>query len=269
MLVALYAFGRTVPSHKGHDHAHAPAANAAGDGQAIAEANFDDLLKKAKSRIPADKITLVEGLEHAVVRGDVHHQQIVVYKQLAAVWDTLREQPISTYYLGEAAKLENSEKSLTFAATSFLNHMDHVQDPTVAKWMMNNATELLKQANKLNPANNEVKLQLAQLLVSSSTPMEGISMLLQMAEEDPNNMDVQMMLGNFAITSGQFDKAIERMNKVLEKQPDNPKALFLLAEAYKNKGDIEKAKQTLIACRKLIKDPALAAEIDEYIKEIH
>jgi len=268
ILVALYAFGRTVPSHENHDHGQAPAM-AAGDGQTVAVANFEDLLLEAKNRIPAEKLTQIEALEHAVVRGDVHHQEIAVNKQLAAVWDTLNEQPIAAYYLGKAAELENSEKSLTFAANSFLNHMGHIQDPAVAQWMANNAMELLTKANEINPSNIDVKIQLGQLLVTSSEPMKGIGMLMEVANTHPENVEVQLILGNFAIQSGQYDKAIERMNKLLQRDPENPKALFLLGEAYRNNGQIDKAKEALVACRKLINDPALAAEIDDYINELH
>lgn len=237
-------------------------------GQA-AVADFKDLLQKAKERVPAERLAEITGLENTVVRGDVKSQQITAYMQLYTIWDSLNELPVAAYYLAEAAKLENSGKSLTFAANLFLDHLSHTQDAGVRMWEANNAMELLDKAIALQPNNDTLKIKLGSLLVSNTNePMKGIAMLRDVAERNPDFLDAQLTLANFSITSGQFDKAIERMETVLKSRPDEPKALFLLAVAYQNKGEKDKAVDLLRQCRKLIKDPSLAAEIDEYIKSI-
>ncbi|QEH40291.1 tetratricopeptide repeat protein [Chitinophaga sp. XS-30] len=265
VVTVLYAFGRITP--KVHDHAHAPA-GVMPEGQA-AVADFKDLLQKAKEKVPAEKLAEITSLENTVVRGDVKSQQITAYMQLYTIWDNLNELPVAAYYLAEAAKLENSGKSLTFAANLFLDHLSHTQDAGVRMWEANNAMELLDKAIALQPNNDTLKIKLGSLLVSNTNePMKGIAMLRDVAERKPDFLDAQLALANFSITSGQFDKAIERMEEVLKRHPDEPKALFLLAVAYQNKGEKDKAVELLRQCRKLIKDPSLAAEIDEYIKSI-
>lgn len=232
-------------------------------------ADFTELLKQAKSKIPADKLADITSLENSVVRGDVKDQQIAAYRQLYFVWDSLNELPIAAHYAGAAAKLENSGKSLTFAANLFLDHLPHTQDAGVRMWEANEALELLEKAVALEPTNDTLKIKLGSLLVSNtSEPMKGIGMLREVADRNPDFLDAQLTLANFSITSGQFDKAIERMETVLKKKPDEPKAIFLLAVAHQSKGNKEKAVELLRKCRKLIKDPGLAAEIDEYIKSI-
>ncbi|MFD2889793.1 tetratricopeptide repeat protein [Chitinophaga cymbidii] len=266
-VTVLYAFGRITPKVQEHDHAHA-SGGAMPQGQA-AVADFKDLLQKAKERVPAEKLAEITGLENTVVRGDVKSQQITAYMQLYTLWDSLNELPVAAYYLAEAAKLENSGKSLTFAANLFLDHLSHTQDAGVRMWEANNAMELLDKAIALQPNNDTLKIKLGSLLVSNTNePMKGIAMLRDVAERNPDFLDAQLTLANFSITSGQFDKAIERMETVLKSRPDEPKALFLLAVAYQNKGEKDKAVDLLRQCRKLIKDPSLAAEIDEYIKSI-
>lgn len=268
-VTALFAFGRITP--KVHEHEHAAASGGAmpqGMGQAPA-ADFSELLKKAKAKIPADKLVEITSLENTVVRGDVKSQQIAAYQQLYTIWDGLNELPIAAHYAAESAKLENSGKSLTFAANLFLEHLSHTQDAGVRMWQANQALELLDKAIALEPNNDTLKIKKGSLLVSNTgEPMKGIAVLREVAERNPDNLDAQLTLANFSITSGQFDKAIERMNKVLERRPDEPKALFLLAVAHQSKGDNVKAVELLRQCRKLIKDPALAAEIDGYIKSI-
>lgn len=264
----LFAFGRITPKEHGHEHASAPGSTMP-EGQAATVADFSDLLKKAKEKVPAEKLAEITRLENMVVRGDVNTQQISAYKQLYTIWDHLNELPIAAYYAAEAAKLENSGKNLTFAANLFLDHLSHTQDAGVRMWEANTALELLDRAIALEPNNDTLKIKKGSLLVSNtSEPMKGIGILREVAERNPDFLEAQLTLANFSITSGQFDKAIERMENVLKRTPDEPKAIFLLAVAHQSKGDKDKAIELLRQCRRLIKDPALAAEIDEYIKGI-
>ncbi|MGX5818339.1 tetratricopeptide repeat protein [Chitinophaga lutea] len=266
-VVALLAFGRITP--KPRQHEHAAQGGAMPQGQNVAKANFEDLLAKAKKKVPADQLVKITGWENAVVRGDVKTQQITAYQQLYTIWDSLNELPIAAHYAAEAAKLENSGKSLTFAANLFLDHLSHTQDAGVRMWEADKAMELLDKAIALEPTNDTLKIKKGALLVgNTSDPMQGIGILMEVANRNPDFLDAQLSLANFAITSGQFDKAIERMEKVLERHPDEPKAMFVLAYAYENKGDNAKAVDWLRKCRKLIQDPSLAAEIDAYINRI-
>lgn len=265
---ALFAFGRITPKVHGHEHAAAPG-GAMSQGQGAVAANFSDLLKKAKEKVPADKLVEITSLENTVVRGDVKSQQIAAYHQLYTIWDGLNELPIAAHYAAESAKLENSGKSLTFAANLFLEHLSHTQDAGVRVWQANTALELLDKAIALEPNNDTLKIKKGALLVSNTgEPMKGIGILREVAERNPDFLDAQLTLANFSITSGQYDKAIERMESVLERHPEEPKALFLLAVAHQSKGNNAKAVELLRQCRKLIKDPSLAAEIDGYIKSI-
>ena len=88
-------------------------------------------------------------LENSVVRGDVHNQQVHVFHQLVSYWsDTLHNEEIGAYYTGEAAKLENSEKNLTFAARFFLNELLVSDDAAMQNWLATNAKDLLKNNRK-------------------------------------------------------------------------------------------------------------------------
>jgi tetratricopeptide (TPR) repeat protein len=266
LLVVLLAFGRTVPRpDKKAMPATAPMAGGGAEVKAIA---FSELLESAKKKLPAEKLLLVTEWENKVVRGDVKNQQIAAYKQLYTVWDSLNQMPIAAYYLAQAAKLENSEKSLTFAANLFLEHLQHAQEPGVMKWEAQQAIELLDKAITLNPGNDSLKIRQALIYMNTGEPMTGVQKLRSLVAEHPDNVEAQVTLANLAITSGQYDKAIERMETLLQKKPDEPKAIFVLAEAYKSKGDIKKAVALFEKCKQLLKDPSLKAEIDNYIKSI-
>jgi len=229
---------------------------------------FEDLLASAKQNVPAEKLLPITTLENKVVRGDVKNQKIAAFKQLGTSWDSLNQRPLAAYYYGEAAKLENSEKSLTFAANLFLEHLDHVEDPAIMKWESLQAIGLLDQAIQLDPQNDSLKIKQALVYMNTGSPMEGVQKLRDLVAKNPDNIEAQVTLANLAIQSTQYDKAIERMETLLQKHPNEPKALFVLAEAYRSKGDNKKAVELFEQCKKLLNDPALKAEIDGYIKSI-
>lgn len=243
-----------------------PTATHLHEGQEVKSIAFDDLLASAKQKVPADKLISIARLEN-IVRGDVKNQQIAAYKQLYASWDSLNQLPIAAYYLGESAKLENSEKSLTFAANLFLEHLKQAEDPAVMNWETKQAITLMDKALTLNPGNESLKIKQA-LLYMNTEPMVGVQKLRDVVAANPDNAEAQITLASLAIQSNQFDKAIDRMESFTQKHSEEAKALFVLAEAYKGKGDLKKAVELAEKCKALVKDPSLKAQLDDYIKSI-
>ncbi len=104
----IYFFGQTIPPKK----KSTPVTATDADTRAILDAGRSNLSPSQQAQLSQ--------LEAGIVRGDIKEQQIKVYKQIAAFWkDTAHLLVPFSYYTAEAAKLENSEKSLTFAAQHF------------------------------------------------------------------------------------------------------------------------------------------------------
>lgn len=264
LLAGLYLFGRTVPPSK--TNGNSPPSVAAMVGNDVPAANFNTVLSKAKQAIPVEKLSLIQNLENSVIRGDVKNQQIAAYRQLALVWDSLRQIHLAGHYLGEAARLENSEKSLTFAANLLAGQLQHTDDASVRKWEAQEAIDLYKKALELNPGNDTLKISLASCYIDGTgETMLGVQQLLAVTRHNPDNLAANLMLGRLAITSGQFEKAITRLENVRAQHPDNTEALYFLAEAYKAKGNKQKAIELFEQCKKLVNNPEFSKEIDNYI----
>jgi cytochrome c-type biogenesis protein CcmH/NrfG len=180
------------------------------------------------------------------------------------------------YYSGEAAKLENSEKSLTFAAQLFLQGLRGQDDPALKSWMATGAKQLFEKALELNPNNDSTKVGLGASYIfgsSAGSPMEvmqGIQRILEVARRDSTNMYAQLMLAWGGLESRQFDKAIERLTTVVRHQPANIEATLLLAEVHQQKGDKTEAVHWYEAAKKLIgtQDPGMVKEIDQRVKAL-
>jgi tetratricopeptide (TPR) repeat protein len=269
LLTVLYFFGHTVPPKKNNLTAREENA-VPGNEKPI---DIQDILKASSSRLSPVQVSRLNRLENSVGRGDVKNQQLRAYQLLAGFWkDSVQDAFLpAAYYTGEAAKLENSEKSLTFAAQLFLVNLRGQDNPALKSWMARQAKELFERALQVNPKNDSAKIGLGATYIfgSTSSPqevMQGIQQILAVVHQDSTNMYAQFILGLGGIESGQFDKAIERLTRVVQHQPGNIEAMLTLAEAYQRKGDKPNAVKWYIASKNLIVNPEVNKEIDKRIK---
>lgn len=266
LMIGLYFLGKTTPPPKATQPNNAQQST---EHQTIA---FGDLLLKAKQKISPDQVQRLLKLENSVTRGNVKDQQIHVYHQLARFWaDSAHLFEPYAFYTGEAAKLENSEKSLTFAARLFLDNLITESQPAMQNWLATNAKVLFEKALAINPVNDSSKIGLGACYLFgniSDNPMQGLLPIREIVQKDPGNVYAQMILGLGGKRSGQFDKAIERFLVVVQKQPDNIEAVFNLAECYESKGDKANAVKWYEVVKKLVKVPEAQIELDKRITEL-
>lgn len=243
VLVGLFFFGRTAPK--------AEAQPMAASGSDSAQLDFPAMLGIAKQKITPAQVAYVTRLENSITRGDVKTQQIQAYQQLATFWgDSARIFVPFAEYTAEAAKLENSEKSLTFAANLFFQDLQSVQEAPLRSWEANQAKDLFSRVLQLDPGNDSAKISLGSCYIfgsASGSPqetMQGILKIREVAQRDSTNMYAQYMLGIAGVVSGQTDRAIDRFQTVLRHEPNNLDAMMRLADLYQGKGDKAAAKQT-------------------------
>jgi len=234
--------------------------------------SIDSLINSYKSSLPEQQTNRLNFLEHSISRGDVHDQQLHIYHQLAQFWkDTAKKFEAYAWYLAQGARLENSEKSLTFAARLFLDNLSNEEKPELKQWEALEAKDLFERSLKLNPQNDSSKVGLGATLLYGgiAMPMEGIGLIREVADKDPSNIYAQMTLGQASMVSGQLDKAVGRFEAVLQKQPNNLEALLLLAEVYEQTGKKTEAIENYKKSLPLLNNPALKKEVETRIKELN
>ena len=262
LFCVVYFFGRTTPSKK----------NQVAIVSADTSYNIQKVLEASRSQLTVDQRSRLAQLENSIVRGNVREQKAEVYKQIAAFYrDTAHLLLPFAYYTGEAAKLENSEKSLTFAARFFLENARKQEDEGLKKWMAGESKQLFEKALVLDPADDSLKIGLGSCYIFGNiadNPMQGIMMIREVAERDPSNMYAQFMLGVGGLMSGQLDRAIDRLSIVASKQPDNVEVKLMLAEAYERKGDKQNAVKWYESVRSHIGNPEILQELDKRIQTL-
>lgn len=267
LLFGLFFLGRTKPFAE--NFSIADSTNTSSSGRL----DIAGILEEAKSKLPANQVARLTALENSITRGDLRAQKLSAYTELAVYWrDSARVFEPYAWYLGEKAKLENSEKSLTFAAHLYLQELRGNIDPQLKQWMATQAKDLFTAALELNPQNDSSKVGLGSAYLFGAegvnSPMEGILKIREVAEKDSTNVFAQFMLGYGALVSGQFDKAIDRLLKVIRLQHGHTEAVFLLAEAYEKSGDKINAIGWYEEGKKHVTNPQLIGAIDEKIKSL-
>lgn len=177
------------------------------------------------------------------------------------------------FYLSQVAKLDNSEKSLNFAAQLILSNIRVEHDAAKVDWLSSEAISLFEKAIILNPGNDDLRVGLGSCYVfgkgrngDPQQTMKGIQELLAVVRKDSTNMKAQLVLGAGGYISGQYDKAIARLTKVVDAQPDNLEAVAFLADAYAASGQNAEAIKWYQISKRLAGNPAYSKEVDERIK---
>lgn len=270
LLFVTFAFGKFSPASAEHDD-HA-AENPAATNNQPSQFDINAYINQLKKELTPSQSAYITSLEDALTRGDLVTQKKQNFQAMSDFWkDSARSFLPFIYFYGEKAKLENSEKSLNFAAHSMLEELRGVSDPGLRVWMANEANDLFNRSLKLNPNNDSTVIGQGSTFFFgvSGAPMEGIMKIRTIAEKDPKNVFAQFMLGFGGMVSGQNDKAIERFLKVIQLDPKNSEAIFLLAELYERSGDKKKAIEWYEQGKKFIENPELKKALDEKIKSLN
>ncbi len=257
-----------VPRHKTIESA----ASITTDNQEFTSTSVLETAKLGLS--PEQKLTLLS-IENQFNSSKTPKDSIAVIAQLSRFWsDSAQKLGPYLYYTYSAALLENSEKSLTFAAQQLVDNLTNQEaPPAFLKWIAGNAKVLLDKALIMNPNNDSAKINLGACYLFgniSDNPMQGILKIKEIVDKNPHNIYGQMILALGGKKSGQNQKAIERFLIILKDQPNNMEALINVAECYEltNQKDLaleyyEKAKKA-----NQMNIPGLNGAIDKRIQQL-
>jgi len=263
----LYKVGNTVPPKGNEGGMQRSSAGGPPKPPGTPEAlPVDSVMAKYKEQLSPEVKDSLKLLESKL--GATHNNGEIkaISLQLEAIWKGNHVPAMEAFYDAKIAKLENSEKNLIFAGSSFLQLMENEALPSIQMWEAVEAADCLEKALKKNPDNEETQLKLATAyLEGTGEPMKGVQILLGVVNKKPKDIPANLLLGRMSVRSGQMDKAMGRFQTVLDQDPDNTEALYFMAQVYKEKGDKDKAIELLKKCKRLVNKPEFTKEIDEYI----
>jgi len=210
------------------------ASNQSAENQVVTTESILNTAKLALSE--SQKISLLS-IENQLIKANNAQDSLKSYKALTRFWaDSAQKLAPYLYFSYSAALLENSEKSLTFAAQLLVdNLLTPDAPPALLPWIAGNAKVLLEKALVINPKNDSAKINLGACYLFgnlSDNPMQGITKIKEVVDKDSTNAYGQFILALGGKKSGQYDKAIERFLTVINIQPNQIEAMIHLAECY-------------------------------------
>jgi tetratricopeptide (TPR) repeat protein len=231
------------------------------------------VLDGAKTALTASQKISLLSIENQLVNAKSTADSIKIYRQLSKFWaDSAQRVEPYLYYTYSAALLENSEKSLTFAAQQLVDNLTSPDaPPAILNWIASNAKVLLEKALVMNPNNDSTKINLGACYLFgniSDNPMQGILKVKEVVDKNPQNIYGQMMLGLGGKKSGQYPKAIERFTSILKLSPSNLEAMVNLAECYELNNQEDLAIEWYTKMKVLVNNPAAKEAIEKRIKEL-
>ena len=247
-----------------------PASSNSAENQTVTNKSIID---DAKTSLSAEfKISLLS-IENQLSRSKNTADSLMYTRKLARFWaDSANRLTPYLYYTYSAALLENSEKSLTFAAQQLIDNLITPDaPPALLPWMAGNAKVLLEKALEINPNNDSAIINLGACYLFgniSDNPMQGILKVKQVVDKNPQNAYGQFILALGGKKSGQYDKAIERLLIVVSLQPYNLEAMVHLAECYELANQKEDAIQWYTKVKDLVNVPDAKSAITKRIKEL-
>ncbi|MFM1930139.1 MAG: hypothetical protein RL387_1467 [Bacteroidota bacterium] len=227
----------------------------------------------AKTNLSAEQKISLLSIENQLSRSKSTADSLTYTIKLAKFWaDSANRLAPYLYYSYSAALLENSEKSLTFAAQQIINNLITPDaPPALLPWMAGNAKVLLEKALEMNPNNDSATINLGACYLFgniSDNPMQGILKVKQVVDKNPQNAYGQFILALGGKKSGQYDKAIERFLIVTQMQPSNLEAMVHLAECYELANNKEEAIKWYTKVKDLVQIPDAKTAISKRIKEL-
>jgi tetratricopeptide (TPR) repeat protein len=264
-VMTIYLFGNTDFYSK---ETPPPAAAAGGITAQLVE-------DEAKKHLAGNDAKHLQHLQEDKAQAKTPEQQLAANNALLEFWNTRGGNPdVAAGYLFEKAKLENSEKSLTFAANFLLNNaINDDQRPPVRAWKAGMAKELFEMALQRNPSKDSLKIGLGGCYMfgaGGSNPMTGISLIREVVVKDSTSAYAHKMLGFGNIENGQTDKAVDRFEKSVRYNPQDKGLLMMIPLLYKQRGDNSKAQMWYERVKKEIApvDPAMFREFDEQFRSL-
>jgi lipopolysaccharide biosynthesis regulator YciM len=263
LLLAGVYFANTVPPKPKAKPEQAGMANAMRPSNPI---DIDSFELASKKKMAQHALGELQSVEKQLLAVKDSASMAPLFEQYGKIWQEHKQLPLAAHYFSLCAKLENSEKKLTFAAQLFLELARNEPSEALQHWEADNAIMCFEHIIKLNPNNDTAKIGLAECYFGTGVAMKGVVVLKEITNKEPDNIPANLLLGQQGLISGQFEKAKLRFETVLKKEPKNLEAMLGLAEAYKELGEKDKAVKLLENFKLLVNNPAIAKDVDAYIK---
>jgi len=259
LVFLLFFFGRTIKNKE----------NLTNFMSDSGEFDVQAYINESKQRlmiIPKDSLALLESL-FASRKPD--SSKLVYLSQIVNIWENSGNFAVASEYQRRTAVFDSTSVQWEKAGDMLFEAFKTVPDTSVRSYLLQRSIESFSNASSIDTTNESATIKLAETYIDGTNNiMAGVTLLLDVVKRNPENISANLILGRLAVVSGQYDKAITRLTGILDREPENVEALFYIAGAFEKTGQKQKAISYYKICQKLVKNPAINQQIDNYLKNL-
>lgn len=189
-------------------------------------------------------------------------------EEIAGIYQELGKYDSAGYYLSLAADQQSDPDLAEKAGNAYYEAFSFALDPEKVSYTAEQTRKYLSQALDNDPTRMDLKTKIAMTYVSSSNPMQGITMLREILEEDPQNEDGLFNMGVLSMQSGQYKRATERFEELIQYHPDNLQGQFYLGVSYFEAKQKNKAKAQFEKVKTMTDDEMILGSIESYLDKL-
>ena len=232
-------------------------------GQDTADAGIPDHVE-----VPAETSRVIGQLKKEYDNSTEKEKNAIFADSLASLYRTANQFDSAGWYAEKASEFFNTSESWIKAADNYYQAYTLALNQEKQRRLAEKAQEFYGKVLQREPENLEVKTKMAMTYLTSSNPMQGISMLREVLVKDPKNELALFNMGMLSIQSGQYERAVERLEELVGINPSHIQGQLLLGLALMNSGQKDRARVQFEKVKEMDKDPAVQATVDSYLKDL-
>jgi tetratricopeptide (TPR) repeat protein len=185
--------------------------------------------------------------------------------EIASLYTKAGKFDSAAYFLEKAADNLETAESWEKAGIAYYDAYSFAMNEEKVAYLAEKTRTYLNRVLEKDPKRADLKSKVAMTYVSSSNPMQGITMLREILEEDPANEDGLYNMGVLSMQSGQYKRAAERFEELVRYHPDNIQGQFYLGVSYFESKQNNKAKKQFQLVQNMTSDQMVLASVESYL----
>ncbi len=187
---------------------------------------------------------------------------------LAEMYIELGKFDSAAYYYGVIAEETGLPADIEQAGDAHYEAFTFALDPEKVAYLAEETRSYFNTILEDNPGRLDIKTKVAMTYVSSSNPMQGITMLRGILEEDPQNEEALFNMGILSMQSGQYKRATERFEELVKYHPGNLQGQFYLGVSYFEAKQKNKARAQFELVKEMTQDEMILGSIQSYLDQL-
>jgi len=189
-------------------------------------------------------------------------------ERLGEVYRELSKYDSAGYFLSLAADKFPSQELSEKTGNAYYEAFGFALDTDKVSFTADQTRNYLGQVLDKDPTRLDLKTKIAMTYVSSSNPMQGITMLREVLAEEPTNEDGLFNMGILSMQSGQYKRATERFEELIQYHPTNLQGQFYLGVSYFEANQKNKAKAQFERVKEMTQDEMILGSIQSYLEKL-